>query len=268
MLFLWLARVAPAAAQQPTVVPAPDKPEFFSRSDFHLNAAWLRTVSAMPALPNQVPVGRRFMWDTFWGGSADIVDYVGGRAGVFIDYEAVLGGEYQAFDPNQGNYTLEAFASGRINDTTEIVGIFHHVSRHLSDRPKRFAIAWNLLGARALKHFNLGRGTVDIDLEGGRIVQHSYVDYQWMGELHLQARRPINDYVAVYGRGMAQWVGINGEVPGRGRQAGGFLEAGVRLKGTMATMELFAGVERRVDADPLDRLPRDWALAGFRIVSR
>jgi hypothetical protein len=33
-------------------------------------------------------------------------------------------------------------------------------------------------------------------------------------------------------------------------------------------MELFAGVERRVDADPLDRLPKEWALAGFRLVSR
>lgn len=250
---------APVAAQQPdqfVATPAPDAPQFLARGDYQLSASGLAIDDI------------RFSWDTHWGGSLDVVDYVRGRTGIYVDYEAVLGDEFRLFDPNQGNYTLEAFASGRVNDTTEIVGIFHHVSRHLSDRPKRFAIAWNLLGARALKRFNLGSSTVDVDVEGGRIVQHSYVDYSWIGELHLQARRPVNEHVAVYGRGMAQWIGINGDVPGRGRQAGGFVEAGVRLKGTAATMELFAGIERRVDADPLDRLPRDWALAGFRILSR
>lgn len=241
---------------QPTATPAPDKPEFLSRADYQLSASALAIDDV------------RFSWDTHWGGSLDVVDYVRGRTGIYVDYEAVLGDEFRIFDPNQGNYTLETFASGRVNDTTEIVGIFHHVSRHLSDRPKRFAIAWNLLGARVLKQLSFAGSTLDVDVEGGRIVQHSYVDYSWIGELHLQLRRPINGHVAVFGRAMGQWVGVNGEVPDRGRQAGGFGEVGVRLKGTAATMELFAGVERRVDADPLDRQPRQWALAGFRLVRR
>jgi hypothetical protein len=241
---------------QPVVSPAPAAPEFLSRADFQLSASALSIDDI------------RFSWDTHFGGSLDLVDYVGGRAGVYVDYEAVLGDEFRIFDPNQGNYTLEAFASGRAGPNTEVVGIFHHVSRHLSDRPKRGAIAWNLLGGRVLHRIDLGRTTVDLDLEGGRIVQHSYVDYSWIGELHAQVRHAVNEYVGVYGRGAGQWVGVNGEVPGRGRQAGAFAEAGLRLKGRGGVMELFVGVERRVDADPLDRLPRRWALAGFRLLSR
>jgi hypothetical protein len=255
-LVLWCA--LPAAAQQPdqpTATPAPDKPTFLARGDYQLSASGLSIDDI------------RFSWDTHWGGSLDVVDYVKGRAGIYVDYEALLGDEYRIFDPNQGNYTLEAFASARVNDTTEIVGIFHHVSRHLSDRPKRFAIAMNLAGVRALKHLTFDTTTVDVDVEGGRIVQHSYVDYSWIGEAHLQVRHPINSVLAVYGRGMAQWVGVNGDA-NRGRQAGGFVEGGIRLKGGAATMELFAGWERRVDADPLDRQPQQWALAGFRLVSR
>lgn len=257
---LTLLCAAQASAQQPdqpVASPAPDTPEFLSRADFQLSASRIAGIDDV-----------RFAWDTHWGGSLDIVDYVRGRAGIYVDYEAVLGDEFRPFDPNQGNYTLEVFGSGRVTDSTEIVGIFHHVSRHISDRPKRFAIAWNLLGARVLHHVTIGSGTLDIDVEGGKIVQHSYVDYSWIGELHLLAKRPINGRVTAFGRAAGQWFGVNGEVPGRGRQAGGFVEAGVRLKGGAGTMELFLALERRVDADPLDRHPQKWGLAGFRLLSR
>jgi hypothetical protein len=251
---------APAGAQQPdqfVASPAPDKPDFLSRADFQLSASRIAGIDDI-----------RFSWDTHWGGSLDIVDYVAGRTGIYVDYEAVLGDEFRIFDPNQGNYALEAFASGRVDDSTEIVGMFHHVSRHLSDRPKRFAIAWNLLGARVLHQVKAGPATIDIDVEGGKVVQHSYVDYSWIGELHLQVRRPLNERVAVYGRTAGQLFGVNGEVPSRTRQYGGFVEAGLRLKGGAGVMELFLALERRVDADPLDRLPQQWGLAGFRLLSR
>jgi hypothetical protein len=256
-LILFCASLASAQPpNQPVVSPAPAAPEFLSRADFQLSASALAIDDI------------RFSWDTHFGGSLDLVDYVAGRAGVYVDYEAVLGDEYRIFDPNQGNYTLEAFAGGRAGPATEIIGMFHHVSRHLSDRPKRQAIAWNVLGARILHRIKEGRTTIDLDLEGGRVVQHSYVDYSWIGEFHAQVRRAINGGVAVYGRGAGHWIGVNGDVPGRGRQAGAFGEVGVRLKGGAGVMELFAGVERRVDADPLDRLPQRWALAGFRLLSR
>jgi hypothetical protein len=241
---------------QPVVSPPPAAPEFLSRADFQLSASALAIDDI------------RFSWDTHFGGSLDLVDYVAGRAGIYADYEAVLGDEYRLFDPNQGNYTLEAFASGRVGAATEVVGMFHHVSRHLSDRPKRGAISWNLLGARVLHRLEAGKATIDLDLEVGRIVQHSYVDYAWIGELHGQARRPVNAVVAVYGRGAVSWFGVNGEAPQRGRQVGAFGEAGLRVKGRAGAIELFVGLERRVDADPFDRQPLRWALAGFRLLSR
>jgi hypothetical protein len=249
----------PAAAQppsQPVVSPAPSAPDVLTRADFHLAAGAL-------AVDDQ-----RFSWDTHFGGSLDLVDYVVGRTSIAVDYEAVLGDEYRAFDPNQGNYTLEAATSARIGGSTEVVGMLHHVSRHLSDRPKRFAIAWNVLGGRVMHQVKIGDLVVDGDLEGGKVVQHSYADYDWIGELHLQARKPVNARTTLYGRAGGQWIGVTGEIPDRGRQAGGNVEVGVRITGKVGALELFAGAERRADADPLDRLPKNWALAGFRLTSR
>src|SRR5262249_12118578 len=106
------------------------------------------------------------------------------------------------------------------------------------------------------------------DVEVAKVVQRSFVDYSWIGELRVQGRRPITPSVAVYGRAAGEWYGVTGQVPGRGRQAGALLEGGVRLKGRAGGMELFSAFERRVDADPLDRLPQNWFLAGIRLLSR
>lgn len=256
---LVLASAPSALAQsppQPVVADAPAAPDFLTRYDFHLTAAAL-------AIGDQ-----RFSWDTHFGGSLDLADYVIGRTAIDVDYEAVLGDEFRAFDPNQGNYTLEASTSARIGSDTEVVGIFHHVSRHLSDRPKRFAVAWNLLGARVLQRVVRGDTSLDVDVEGGAIVQHSYVDYSWIGTLRVVARRRLTERAGAFGRASGEMYGVNGDVLGRTRQVGGFIEGGLRLTGRAGALELFAGLERRVDADPLDRQPRNWALAGFRLLSR
>ena len=187
---------------------------------------------------------------------------------MIVDYQAVMGSEFRPFDPNQGNYTMEAFVSARVAPDTEVAGIFHHVSRHLSDRPKAFAVAWNELGARVMHRQTFGATTVDLDVEGGRAVQHSYVDYTWLGEAQLLVRHPINDQVGVFAHGVGQAFAVNELVAGRGAQAGGLVEAGVRLNGRGGALEIFAGYEKRVDADPLDRLSQRWGLAGFRLLSR
>jgi hypothetical protein len=246
----------PAAAQQTTPpAPAPDaSPGFLTRYDFHLAAAGL-------ALDDI-----RFSWDTHWGGDIDMIDYGFGRGSVVADYEAVLGDEFRAFDPNQGNYTLETSGSIRVGKT-EIAGVFHHVSRHLSDRPKRLAIAWNVLEARVLHRVSLDHTTIDIVAEGGKVVQHSYVDYRWLGQLDLTVRRQVAPAVAVFVHGTGLMYGVEA-TSSRGRQTGAAVEAGVRLRGAAAAMELFAGYERRLDADPLDRQTRQWAMAGFRLVHR
>jgi hypothetical protein len=261
---LVLTLTAHAAAQQPTVASAPSQPEFFSRYDFHMNAAGLIRSQTAPK------VDERFSWDAHFGGSFDLVDYVGGRAGVILDYEAVLGSEFRPFDPNQGNYILEGSLSKRIGDASEIAGFFHHVSRHLSDRAKPIGlpVAWNELGARVLHRTSIGAATVDVDLEGGRAVEHAYVDYTWMGEAHVLVRRPLSDVVGLFAHLSGQVFAVDATIAGRGTQTGGTVDAGIRLNGRAGAIELFVGYEKRVDADPLDRLPQHWGLAGFRLLSR
>jgi hypothetical protein len=247
-----------AAAQQPEppgFAPAPAAADFFPRYDFHLSAASLSGGD------------QRFAWDTHFGGDFDLIDYVNGRVTALVDYEAVLGTEFRQFDPNQGNYTLEAAASVRVG-ATEIAGVLHHVSRHLSDRSKRFPVAWNVLGVRVMRRVALVGGTMDVALGGGRLVEAARVDYTWTGNVDVLMRRPLRPHVGVYARGTSEVFGIDAAISTRRRQIGGKAEVGVRLNGNGGAVELFAGYERRVDADPLDRQPHRWALAGFRLLNR
>jgi hypothetical protein len=262
-----LALAARAAAQpsQPIVAAAPAAPEFMSRYDFHLSIA--RLVTSTPDPPPPVP-DERFSWDSHFGGSFDFADLVVARLGVTVDYQAVMGSEYRPFDPNQASYTLEGFISARVAPGTEVAGIFHHVSRHLSDRPKAFAVAYNEIGGRLMRRQTFGTTTLDLDLEGGRAVQHSYVDYTWLGELQLLVRHPIDERLAVFAHGSGQAFAVNELVAARGAQAGGLVEGGVRITGRSGAIEIFAGYEKRVDADPLDRLSQRWGLVGFRLLSR
>src|SRR5262249_41832808 len=130
---LLLIVVASASAQQPLEGPPPATPQFLPRYDFHMEAAGLGSGGDV-----------RFSWETHWGGDFDLVDYVRGRLMFLADYQAVLGHEFQPFDPNQSYYTLEVSSSTRIG-STELAGVLHHVSRHLGDRFKDFAIAENSL---------------------------------------------------------------------------------------------------------------------------
>ena len=196
-----------ALAQYPQPLPeAPSEPQFLSRYDFHLAAAGLG--SGIP---------ERFQWDTHWGGDFDLVDYVSGRFGFLVDYQAVLGNEFRSFDPNQGNYTLEFSGSKRFG-RTEVAAVFHHVSRHLSDRPKRFAVAMNALEARVLRRFQLGATSlVDVKAEAGHITEKAYVDYTWMGKLDVTARHDLNSRAGVYGRGYADFYATDQAIAGFSR---------------------------------------------------
>jgi hypothetical protein len=245
----------PAAAQQPLAAP-PSKAEFLSRYDFHLSAATLRIDDP------------RFSWDTHFGGDLDVLDYVVGRTSAVIDYEAVLGNQLRIFDPNQGNYTLEVSTSYRIK-RTEVAAIFHHVSRHLSDRPKAFPIAWNVLGLRVLRHADIGRASIDMDGDVGGVTEHATVDYRWAGNGDIVVRRLVAPRAAVFAHGAGHLTGVQSTVAGpRGTQAGGLVEGGVRLIGEAGSAELFAGFERRFDAYPLDFLPQRWFMVGFRLLRR
>jgi hypothetical protein len=254
LLLAALAR--PAHAQTtPAIAPAPATPDFMSRYDFHLSAA---------AVSVNDP---RFSWEAHFGGDIDVADYIVGRSSILVDYEAVLGDEFRPFDPNQGNYTLEASSSARLSDT-EVAVVFHHVSRHLSDRPKRFAIAWNILGVRVLRRVAIQGFTIDAVATGGKVVQNSYVDYTWTGDLDLMIRHSVTPRLGVFAHGFGNAFLVDQTIAHRDRQLGGTVEVGVRINGRAGALELFAGAETRVDADPIDRIARRWALAGFRLVSK
>ncbi|HEY2907133.1 MAG TPA: hypothetical protein VGJ29_14620 [Vicinamibacterales bacterium] len=253
---LLVASVPPAHAQTtPAIAPAPATPDFMSRYDFHLSAA---------AVSINDP---RFSWETHFGGDIDVFDYVVGRSSILIDYEAVLGDEFRPFDPNQGNYTLEASSSARVGET-EIAVAFHHVSRHLSDRPKRFAIAWNILGVRVLRRVTINGFTIDGVATAGKVVQNSFVDYTWAGDLDLMIRRPVSPRLGVFAHGFGNGYLVDQTIAHRDHQLGGNVEVGLRINGRAGAVELFAGAETRIDADPIDRIARRWALAGFRLVSK
>jgi hypothetical protein len=259
---LVLTVAGPSAAQSPA--PPPSSPDFMSRYDFHLSA---NTLAADDP---------RYLWDTRFGGDLDIVDWVTGRASVLVDYQVILGDELRAFDPNQSYYVLEASASYRTR-FAEIAGVFHHVSRHLSDRDKRFPIAWNIIGARALRRFEAGGMTFDAYGGGGVVSAYANVDYRWTADVDVAVRRAVGSRVGLFANGhgevfgvdgLVRRAGVDGALVTRGSQTGGRLEAGVRFSGPGGAIELFAGVERRIDPDPAQSPARRWAIAGFRLASR
>ncbi|MGB7219512.1 MAG: hypothetical protein WBD07_11960 [Vicinamibacterales bacterium] len=254
VLVLCLAAMASAVASPAAAQAAPPAAlEFLTRYDFHLSAA---------ALSND---DRRFSWDTHFGGELDAVDYKLGRTSVRLDYQAVLGNEIRAFDPNQGNYLMEASTSVR-SRAVEVALVFHHMSRHLGDRDKTVPVAWNLLGVRVLKSASAGLAAIDMELGAGRITQHSFVDYSWIGNTDVVVRRPLVPRMGLYVRGSGEVRGVDSALSNRGAQAGGLVETGVRLQGEKAAIDLFLGYERRADAAPLDLQPQTWIFLGFRLV--
>lgn len=260
--FLWRAALAaclsilaaPSYAQEALKTPPPTSTDFMTRYDFHLSAA---------GLSSEDP---RFSWDTHWGGDFDFLDYVKGRFSFLADYEAVLGKENRLFDPNQGNYTLEVSSSARIKQV-ELVGVLHHVSRHLSDRANKIAVAYNAVELRALGRHAFGKTTISGRLEGGPVVAHAYVDYTGVAFAEAKLERQTSPRLTVYGTARGDFYLVDSSMYDRSDQQGGRLEGGLRIRGKAGALELFGGWERVVDAYPLDLERMSWAFAGFRLVN-
>ena len=254
LLVLVLASCADRAAAQTSQPRQPPSVDFLSRFDFHVS------------LEHLVSDERRFVWDGTWGGEIDLVDYGRGRATFAATYQTILGSELRHFDPNQGNYTLEGSLSARTRGV-EVAGVFHHVSRHLSDRPKRQPVDWNLVGGRMQGGLTRGR----VDLQGradlGRVVQRSFVDYRWELTTTVGAGVHLTPRVAFVATGSTRTVGVDGSRD-RGVQHGFRGEGGIRLDGRAAAVDLFVAAERRIDPYQLEFSTATWLTAGFRISSR
>ena len=227
---------------------------FLSRFDF-----WV----SMEHLSHEDP---RYVWDGKWAAELDLVDYGRGRTQFAAEYQTILGEEFRIFDPNQGNYMLEGSSSVRL-PAVELVGVFHHVSRHLSDRPKRFPVDWNMIGGRALAAVERGRTQVRARADLRKVIQHTYVDYTWEADTEAAARVRVRPRVALVALGQLRVLGVDG-TRNRGTQYGARGEGGIRLDGAAAALELITAVERRIDPYQLEFSTVTWWSAGFRLTSR
>lgn len=259
MVGLMFVFAAPLALAQGHIARAPSSgppnPGYLTHFNFHLNAASLKTTD------------QRFDWDTDFGGDIDLVDYGYGRINFLANFEAILGEERKEFDANQGNYTLDLSASYR-RGPNEFSAIFHHVSRHLSDRVKQFNIDWNAFEASARNIQSSGKLRVESQLRLSTIVQRAFVDYSWELGGGVVAEYPLDDRFTAIWKSEFSYIGTDPLISGRENVRGGRIEGGVRLLGKGAAAELFMAYERRVDADPVERVAQNWFLAGFRLINR
>lgn len=250
-----LGPAADLLAQTADAIPSPPPVRLLTRYSFHLSTGALGATD------------RQFDWTADFGGDLDLVDFGAGRVNFLANYEVVLGNEFKSFDPNQGNYTLDVGVPFRI-DGGDIGPVFHHISRHFGDRPKSFAIDWNTVGVRGRQVFALGKSTIAADAWLGKVIQHSYVDYTWEGSVGLETHLPMSPTSSVFLRGRLDLTGVNENAAGRSMQRGGRAEAALRVLGIGAAVELFCAFERRIDALPVIRESRDWAVVGLRLLSR
>jgi hypothetical protein len=249
-----LACASPAAGQA-GAAPADDAAavQYLPRSAFHLTAE--RLAEGDP----------RFLWDAHFGGELDFIDYGAGRFTFLADYQVLLGDEIRAFDPNQGNYVLGARSSLRLG-ATEVAAVFHHQSRHLSDRDKQEPVDWNSVGAQVRHGVGGARARLEGRLDVRRVIQKSFVDYAWELDAAVRGDRRLRPGLGVLGAAGVVVRGVDGSRD-RAGQAGYRVEGGVRVEGHGAAVELFVAGERRIDPWPLERGTASWVAAGFRLLS-
>ena len=241
----FVSLVMPAAAEAQDVL---------SRFELQLEGAYL--VSDDP----------RFNWVFDFGAELDAVDWGGGRATFAAGYEAIAGQEFRRFDVNQGNYLLEGILAFRAG-AFEIGPVWHHVSRHLSDRPKRFPIDWNMIALRAAGRPRAGGLALAWHADARRTVTRAFVDYDWELEAAASAVGRLGGRWSAAAAASLRAVGVDGSRE-RGAQWGGRVEGGVRLGGRVAAGELFVAVERRVDPYPAEFGTARWLTAGLRLRPR
>lgn len=213
-----------------------------------------------------VPAEEAFVWDTWIGAGAGLLRVRATTAYFTADVETVLGRERRAFDANQASYHLEAGLRIRAGRHL-VIPFFHHVSRHLVDRPKTQLVDWNLLGLRVTgplpPAFPLAaRYAASV----GHTVEWRTVGYEWelRGVLDLDLlRRP---WGASYLRADVRFVTVEAQASfPRGDFADFLGEGGVRFGSGGRNLDLFVAYEHRNDVFLFVPGARDRALFGLRI---
>ena len=248
----------------------PADPPFLSRQDFSFG--WASLIAS----------DRRFDWQGTIGFDLDLYDYGSGRLRLRGDYEAVLGRERRRYDVNQSNYAFEISGTKRFK-RAEVAVLSQHESRHVVDRDNPPSISWNTAGVRVQGVWTPDTGLtgarppagavgersdrVEGEVEISRAMQQAYVDYSWISRARVSWRRPLTRVVALHSTATGEVIGVKHGIVRNQRVCGGRIEGGVQLRGRAATLEVFGGYERRIDAYPTDRFRVRWFTAGARIVT-
>ena len=254
LVFVLCARSAAAQspAPQESTPPQPSV-QFLPHALFHLSAEHLSGQD------------ESFQWDANFGADLDVVDYGSGRASFVANYQVIMGDEFRRFDPNQGNYVLGGSTSLR-RSGYEFAGVFHHESRHLSDRANRVAVAWNMAGGRISRAYTFGSARLDAGVDVRTVVAKSFVDYDWEIEGGARGAVQLHPHVAVLFAGDLRLLGVDGS-QNRGDQTGFRLETGVHLSDGGGAAEFFISAERRIDPYPLEFGTINFVTVGFRLLS-
>lgn len=207
-------------------------------------------------------------WTTWVGAGLGLVTVHSATPYCAGDVETILGHERKPFDADQVNYHLEGgirFPVGR----SLLVPFFHHVSRHLIDRPKTQDVDWNLLGLRVVGSLPAAfRVPVRYAVGVGRTVETRYVTYEWELTARLEAEVWHWSAGEAYLRVAARAVTTR-RTPALPRD--GFLdfaaEGGMRVARGGRHIDFFLSYEHRNDVFVLDPGSRDRALFGLRLAS-
>jgi hypothetical protein len=219
-------------------------------------------------LPGETPLA----WTTWIGagiGVARVRRLTGYVAG---EVETVLGSERRAFDAEQSNYHLEGglrVPAGALL----LVPFFHHVSRHLVDRPKVPNEDWNIVGLRVAGGVPW-RGGSRYAIALGRTVHTQYVTYAWelAGRLDVTLHHavPLDTYAHLSARGVTTTRPAAPAGDGLST-TGAFLdfsaELGARLRRGERRLDVFLAFEHRNDVFLLQPGARDRGLVGLRFAS-
>jgi hypothetical protein len=212
------------------------------------------------------PVETDMHWMGWIGAGAGLIGVGATRAYFTADVETIIGNTRRAFDASQANYHLEVGMHRRLGARHEAAVFFHHVSRHLVDRPKEQAVDWNVLGVRWAGH-RPGRVPLAFVFGLGHTTLASLVGYRWEATGQLDAAFPVGEKSEAYLTGRARYVTVQrSEAFPRGNFLDRSAEAGLRWRRGSRTLETYAAWERRNDVLVVAPGARSRGLFGFRIL--
>jgi hypothetical protein len=228
------------------------------------DTTFLPDVSVDLRAARYVPSDPDFQWTGWIGAGAGLVRSHGATLYFTADLETIVGNMKRTFDPNEANYHLEAGVDRPFGDKGVNL-FFHHVSRHLIDRPKDATVDWNVLGARASAPLP-APFPLKLTLGVGHTTRASLIAYGFevTGRLEADLVRP--QWGTVYVDSYARLVTTEASpIYPRGHFVDLLEEGGIRWTREGRILELFAAYQHRNDVFLLVPATRDWLLLGFHI---